>query len=59
MHISLYLTLQTALLATAALGRPSEKLSRMNHGLMKRHFWCNGGEKMTSSLQSTKAAKHH
>ena len=59
MHISFYLTLQTALLATAALGRPSEISSRMNHRLMKRHFWCNGGKKTTTPFQSTQAANPH
>lgn len=41
MQFNLYL-LHTALLATAALARPSEVSSRMNHELTKRHFWCNG-----------------
>ena len=50
MHISLYLTLQTALLVTAAFGRSSGVSRRMNHGLMKRHFWCNGGEMMTGQF---------
>lgn len=41
MQFNLYL-LHTALLATAALARPSEVSSRMNHELTKRHCWCNG-----------------